>query len=262
MDSSKKIEKALREYYTDFYREKLGLADWESRVDQRLQEEETFGEPIVRKVEYWLDYRFQGKKILVVGTGTGAEVMALSRREGMIYGIDPSPAALAILRLKAAQYRLDPESFLLAKAEAIPFPDDSFDFVFCYTVLEHVQDVERAIDEMIRVCRPNGLVFLALPEYRFPSEPHYKMWLIPFAPRWFHAIYLKALGRPTAYLRTLNFLTRPKLDRMLWKKNVITIRINEPLLRQWKKISYQYIFSVIFAILPQQNIFLRKMPSN
>jgi hypothetical protein len=33
MDISKKIEEALRDYYTDIYREKLGLTDWESRVD-------------------------------------------------------------------------------------------------------------------------------------------------------------------------------------------------------------------------------------
>ena len=258
MDISEKIETALRDYYTDFYREKLGLADWESRVDMRLREEETFGEPIVRKVEHWLNYQFQGQKVLVVGTGTGAEAMALSRREALVYGIEPSPAALEILRWKAEQRQLDPESFILAKAEAIPFPDDCFDFVFCYTVLEHVQDVARAIDEMIRVCRPNGLVFLALPDYRFPSEPHYKMWLIPFAPRWVHALYLKALGRPTTYLWTLNFLTRTKLDRMLWKRNVTTIRVNEPVLRQWKKISYNYVFAIIFAVAPQQNIFLRK----
>jgi hypothetical protein len=57
---------------------------------------------------------------------------------------------------------------------------------------------------MIRVCRPNGLVFLSLPEYRFPSEPHYKIWMIPFAPRWLQAVYLEALGRHNAYLWSLS----------------------------------------------------------
>jgi SAM-dependent methyltransferase len=46
--------------------------------------------------------------------------------------------------------------------EAIDFPDDSFDCVVCSHVLEHVDD-RRALAELYRVLRPNGVVLIMLP---------------------------------------------------------------------------------------------------
>jgi SAM-dependent methyltransferase len=43
-----------------------------------------------------------------------------------------------------------------ADAEALPFPDDSFDAVVCTLVLCSVRDPQRALDELRRVLRPDG----------------------------------------------------------------------------------------------------------
>jgi SAM-dependent methyltransferase len=48
-------------------------------------------------------------------------------------------------------------------AEQLPFTDASFDLVTCQTVLIHVPDPGAAIDEMIRVARPGGLILAAEP---------------------------------------------------------------------------------------------------
>lgn len=258
MAASAALEQSLRDYYTGYYREQLGLPDWPDRVEARLKEEENFGEPIVGKIERWLDYDFRGQEVLVVGAGTGAEAVVLARRGARVRGLEPHPQAHRILQLKAGNHHLDPAAFVRGRAEAIPFPGDTFDFVFCYTVLEHVQEVDRALDEMLRVCKPGGLVFLQLPDYRFPYESHYKVWLIPFGPRWLQALYLKWRGRPTEYFWTLNFLTGPNLDRRLWQRNVDVLRINEPYLLLWKDKRFQYFFTRLFAIPSQQNIFLKK----
>ena len=50
--------------------------------------------------------------------------------------------------------------FRIANAETLPFADDSFDVVWTITVLEHVPDPERALREIRRVLRPDGLLFL------------------------------------------------------------------------------------------------------
>jgi ubiquinone/menaquinone biosynthesis C-methylase UbiE len=49
-------------------------------------------------------------------------------------------------------------------AETIPFPDETFDFVTCQTVLIHLFDPQRAISEMLRVLKPGGLMFCSEPD--------------------------------------------------------------------------------------------------
>jgi len=215
---------------------------------------------MIRKVESWLQYDFSGKCVLVVGAGTGAESIVLASRGAKVYGIEPDDAALSILRSKARLHNLRCENFISGVAEDIPFPDDLFDFVYCYTVLEHMKDVQRSIDEMIRVCKTGGLVFIQTPDYRFPNERHYKLAMIPFAPRWIQKLYFVLRRRPTEFLSSVNFLTEPKLNRIFWKRNVITIRIYEPVLSLWSRRSINYWFSHLFNVTNQQYVFLRKMP--
>jgi hypothetical protein len=52
-------------------------------------------------------------------------------------------------------------------------------------------------------------------------------------------------------------LTVPRLDRILWDKDVITIRVFEPHLLIWNRGFYR-LFSKIFAINKNQNIILKK----
>lgn len=49
---------------------------------------------------------------------------------------------------------------VVAKAEKIPFPDNSFDVILCFQVLEHIENPEKAISEMRRVLKDGGLLML------------------------------------------------------------------------------------------------------
>lgn len=49
-------------------------------------------------------------------------------------------------------------------AEAIPFPDDAFDFVTCQTVLIHLLDPRQGFAEMLRVLKPGGLLLCVEPD--------------------------------------------------------------------------------------------------
>jgi len=223
-----------------------------------MDEEQNFAEPIIRKIEDWIEYNFSGKLVLVVGAGTGAESLALASRGAEVYGIEPNNEALRILKMKVQLYHMKSDNFLSAVAEDIPFPDYYFHFVYCYTVLEHVKNVEKSIDEMIRVCKVGGLIFIQTPDYRFPNERHYKLPLIPFAPRWIQKLYILLRGRPTGFLDSVNFLTQPKLDRIFWERDVITIRAYEPILNAWSRRSFNYWYSRLLNIPNQQYVFLRK----
>jgi SAM-dependent methyltransferase len=55
---------------------------------------------------------------------------------------------------------------------SLPFEDDSFDFVYSNTVMEHVVDPARALAEIARVLRPEGLSVHCFPSRWRPVEPH------------------------------------------------------------------------------------------
>ncbi|QYK51534.1 MAG: class I SAM-dependent methyltransferase [Anaerolineales bacterium] len=257
------LDGLMRQYYEDYYRKDLSLVDWRERIENRMDEERTFAEPNIRKVEEWMGVNFAGQRVLVVGAGTGAESVVLHQRGAEVHGIEPYDKAIQILALKAELHNIPPQCFQQAVAEQIPHPDESFDFVYCYTVLEHVQDVEKTIDEMLRVCKTGGLVYIQTPEYRFPYEGHYKITRLPFSPRWLTALQLLLNGRSPAFLRTVNFVTAPQLNRLFFARNVLTMRIELNWLKMWAPVrqanKLTYWFTKTFGIGRDQYIFLRKL---
>lgn len=57
--------------------------------------------------------------------------------------------------------------------ETLPFPDASFDAVFCSQVLEHTPHPARAVAELARVTRPGGRLLVSLPHIsHMHNEPH------------------------------------------------------------------------------------------
>ncbi len=51
----------------------------------------------------------------------------------------------------------------VSEINSIPVPDSSFDCILCTEVLEHVPEPIRAIKEMLRICKPGGLILLSAP---------------------------------------------------------------------------------------------------
>ncbi|MBV9015380.1 MAG: class I SAM-dependent methyltransferase [Alphaproteobacteria bacterium] len=92
---------------------------------------------------------------LDVGCGTGFLSLELATRGHRVTGIDFAPQMLAEARKKAAEQRLAVR-FEEGDAEALAFPDASFDLVMTRHVLWTLPHPERAIDEWIRVLRPGG----------------------------------------------------------------------------------------------------------
>lgn len=74
-------------------------------------------------------------------------------------GIDLSPAMVEIARTRARELGLDAD-LREGDAQALPFPDASFDTVVCTLGLCGVPDERAAIAEMHRVLRPGGTVLL------------------------------------------------------------------------------------------------------
>jgi SAM-dependent methyltransferase len=87
--------------------------------------------------------------------------------------------------------------------------------VTSYQTLEHVQDVEAVLAEMLRVVRPGGIIHLRCPDYRGTFEGHYLMPWLPLMPRGLARLYLRLRGRPTKGFAGIVYTTRPRLVRGL-----------------------------------------------
>ncbi|HMI86801.1 MAG TPA: methyltransferase domain-containing protein [Polyangiaceae bacterium] len=92
-----------------------------------------------------------GGDLLEVGCGTGLLLRRLSKLTKSARGIDLSPGMLETARARG----LDVTTGTVLE---LPFPDASFDVTCSFKMLAHVEDIERALAEMIRVTRPTGAV--------------------------------------------------------------------------------------------------------
>lgn len=101
-----------------------------------------------------------GQKLLDVAAGNGNVALAAARRWCDVVATDYVPALLDRARERAAADRLGIE-FREADAEALPFPDGSFDVVVSSFGVMFTPDQERAAAELLRVCRRGGRIGLA-----------------------------------------------------------------------------------------------------
>jgi len=239
------LDNLMRAYYTDYYRTQLGLPDAAGRAESRLHEAEHIDRTI-DEVERWANHRFGvGQKVLIVGGGTGAEFIAFNRRGCETHAVEPNPQAVEIAREQALYHGYDPATFLQGVGEQLPYADNSFDFVWCFTVLEHVQNVEQCITEMIRVVKPGHRIFLATPDYRQFYEKHYKMMLPLFLPRWMQKCWLAWKRRPTGFIDTLQFVNSRTLTNLFQQQPVVASFVIPPWPRAWlqeRGLHYRLIF--------------------
>lgn len=167
--------------------------------------------------------RFSGKKILDVGCSSGSYVRFFASRGCSIFGLDLRPAR--------EWSSLSPSRFLVADVRHLPFRDGEFDTVLAFEVLEHVPEIDQALDEIFRVTRHN--LILSVPDSElqpfhresglvyFPwvdrSHVHFftaeslltwlrkKGWLIKFFTRinpiYPERIFLESIGLPAPLVR-------------------------------------------------------------
>jgi ubiquinone/menaquinone biosynthesis C-methylase UbiE len=101
-----------------------------------------------------------GSKVLDVAAGNGNVTLAAARRWCEVTSTDYVPALLERARERAAAEHLSID-FREADAEALPFPDASFDVVVSTFGVMFTADQDKASAELLRVCKPKGKIGLA-----------------------------------------------------------------------------------------------------
>ena len=113
---------------------------------------------ICRSIIKKLGINPQGKTALEVGSGGGILTEEICKMGFTTTGIDPPEESVltATNHAKASGLNIKYEK---GRGENLPYADDSFDFVFCCDVLEHVQDLPKVISEISRVLKPEVFLF-------------------------------------------------------------------------------------------------------
>jgi ubiquinone/menaquinone biosynthesis C-methylase UbiE len=126
------------------------IARWYART--RKNELEDFR----RQAKSVAEHLRTGSEVLEVAPGPGYFAIELARlKDFKITGLDISRTFVEIATENArnAGVKID---FRLGNASAMPFADESFDFVYCAAAFKNFSKPVEALDEMYRVLRPGG----------------------------------------------------------------------------------------------------------
>ena len=176
-----------------------------------------------RVVEPYLS-NYSHPKILEIGSGYGFGLCDLLGRGLDAIGVEPGSTlafenrfAKALKLLESNGIKPAGDRLLRSTAENLPSQDNVFDIVHSITVLEHVNDVERCMNEALRVTKPGGVIIMVVPNYNSFHEGHYNIFWLPYAlaskkmAKWYVRTIFR---RADYYVDELNFTT-PRIFRKL-----------------------------------------------
>lgn len=102
-----------------------------------------------------------GQRVLDVGAGPSEFATAFREAGARYVPVDHDPSVASVI-----------DGGVVGDAAHLPVADTSVDVVFSSNVWEHVPDPEAVADELVRVTRPGGLIFLSYTNWLSPWGGH------------------------------------------------------------------------------------------
>lgn len=171
------------------------------------------------KLQYTLDDLKSVKgKVLDVGCGGGNMAKAIKhyRPDLSVYGADISKKAIAMAKQNAKNI-----TFTVAPAEKLPFPDNTFDAIVMYDILEHLEKPELALHEAKRVLKKDGIMHIFSPLDGQPGTLYDLVFKIGWQPKNQHTGHLQVFSDK-------------KFEELLKKEKIVVTK---------KRFSFHWIFS-------------------
>lgn len=190
---------------------KNGLEDSKSFYEFLLQEAEVYGfcEPQKSKwIKYMMEDFSRGESLvknllshfnilstaefraLDIGCGYGGQLIALKQHFKKVSGID-----IIQNRVKYSKKRVVGAKVVQGTVTKLPWPDCHFNLIICNDVFEHISydQQQLAATELIRVLKPGGFGFLAVPNRFQLIDEHSSVWFASWLPKTIRYLYIKAV---------------------------------------------------------------------
>ena len=141
------------------------FAEWEFEQSKRLNRYYLPEIDLLKEI--------QGKTILDIGAGSGGKTTFYALNGARrVTGIDMEEGFITQARGFASSKNVKNTDFIVANAEEMPFQDASFDMCVMNDVFEHLSKPEVVLQEVNRVLKPHGKVFINSPPYFHPYGAH------------------------------------------------------------------------------------------
>jgi SAM-dependent methyltransferase len=113
-----------------------------------------------------------GESVVDIGAGMGPGVMRAATRGAHVIAVEPTPFLRRVLQVRRifSRHRTNIE-VADGSAERIPVDDGTVDAIWAVNTMHHWVDVERGVDEIARVLRPNGRIILVDEAFTDPAHP-------------------------------------------------------------------------------------------
>lgn len=145
------------------------------------------------------------KNVLEIGSGTG-NFLAVAGYPNII-GIDVAMRWLHVSRRRFMDAGIEVPPLVCCNAEALPFPDGTFDLIVASSTLEFVRDQESVFAECSRTLHQKGTLFLnSVNRFSIARDPYSYLWGVGFLPRKWQPGYVKwRRGANYENIRTLSY---------------------------------------------------------
>lgn len=143
--------------HPDFYQKDV--------VNYLLYEKHLFAYDYIKK------FLFPGVKVLEIGCGDGYGANYINRKDIRFEAIDISSEAVNIAKSKYKNIKF--KSF---NGVDYNYPDNTFDLIISFQVIEHVNDVNLYLSQIKRILKPNGILVITTPDRRYRLADEQKPW--------------------------------------------------------------------------------------
>jgi ubiquinone/menaquinone biosynthesis C-methylase UbiE len=178
-----------------------------------------------------------GKHVLDFGCGSGYGAARISEVADCVYAVDVSEAAIS--HAKGRYQRKNLKFICVNPDNRLPFPDQSFDTVLSFQVLEHILKVDHYLTEIQRVLIPGGLLVLVTPDR--------KTRLLPFQQPW-NRWHVQEFSESGLYSLLSNYFQEVYIQHMSGHKDIVDVEI-----RRCTKLKFAMLpFTLPFFSYPQR----------
>lgn len=127
----------------------------------------------------WIQGMQPGRSVLEIGCGVGLDTYTMAGHGLNVTSVDLTEIAVHTAHQRFRRHQLG-GSFAVADAGCLPFPADTYDYVYSFGVLHHAADTPATINEVHRVLKPNGEARIMLYHRRSVNELVHRLTRIPF----------------------------------------------------------------------------------
>lgn len=189
----------------------------------------------------WDKEDLSGKDVLEVGSGAGRFTqIVLDYTKSNLYSLDYSDAVSA--NYKNNCHHGDRLKLFQASIYDMPFPDNSFDKVFCFGVLQHTPDFKKSLQSLVNKAKPGGEIVVDF----YPIKGWYtkisaKYMLRPFTKKMSHEKLLHRIEKNASRLiKTYYFFDKLKMGMIAHRflpmcdiNRTLPANLSKEILREW-----------------------------